>query len=131
MNREPNKENTHDTYLSHITRTHLRPTMMLIIMAILGIFIGSGISPAIASASPAAPVADAQATPQFVLPDGMDANSDGVVTHAEYMAFFDSQFTQMDANHDGKITQKEFLAGIAAQLKAHPPALPSLPRSDP
>ena len=36
-----------------------------------------------------------------------DANGDGVVTRAEYLAAVDARFARMDANHDGVLTLDE------------------------
>jgi hypothetical protein len=36
-----------------------------------------------------------------------DANNDGVITKAEYLADVDARFAKLDANKDGKITKNE------------------------
>jgi len=116
------KQPENGTKLSRITCAHLRPleifqaSMVLVFMLLLGAFLEAGITIDPASAQAQSPPTSAQ----FMLPKGMDANHDGVVTHSEYRAFFDKQFKQMDLNSDGRITKSEFLQGIAAQIKRDP-----------
>lgn len=57
-------------------------------------------------------------TPQVLL-DGADADRDGKLTLSEWMAFFNSRFTQIDRNNDGQIDSAEW----AAPLVPTPPAL--------
>jgi len=54
-------------------------------------------SPAVAAASPEA----------IKLLKIMDADSDGKISHAEFMAFMEAEFQRLDIDHDGYLNLKE------------------------
>lgn len=46
-----------------------------------------------------------------------DANGDGIITHAEFMASATERFTRMDANNDGKLSGDELRGPMAARAQ--------------
>jgi Ca2+-binding EF-hand superfamily protein len=56
-----------------------------------------------------------QRSPQMAtMMDRLDANGDGKITHAEFMASSEARFARMDANHDGKLDKGEVDAARTA-----------------